>query len=282
MLKLILGVALIVSTATAAALDDARSAYQRSNYAEAARILTAAGPKTAAEFALLGQSYFMSGDFKRASESLEKATAMEPASSVYHHWLGRAYGRRAETSSPFTAPGLATKARRSFERAVELDDRNAEAVNDLFEYYLEAPGFLGGGVDKAVALSAKIRQIDTVEYHYALAKIAEHRKDYQKAEEQLRMAAQLAPRQIGRVLDLAKFLAKRGKIQESEAAFAQAEKIAPDNPKLLIERARTYIRSKRNLEEARALLQRYLNAKLTPDLPSREEAQKLLKESYGG
>ncbi|HBY61898.1 MAG TPA: hypothetical protein DEH78_18925 [Solibacterales bacterium] len=265
----------------AAPLDDARAAYQRTDYAGAIRALTSAGPKTAAEWALLGQSYYQSGEFKRASESLEKAVALDPAGSGYHHWLGRAFGRRAEMASPFTAPGLAVKARRSFERAVALDERNAEAVNDLFEYYLEAPGFLGGGLDKATALSAKIERIDSVEYHYALAKIAEHRKDYQKAEEQLRMAVQLAPRQIGRVIDLAKFLAKRGKVPESEAAFAQAEKIAPGSPKLLIERARTYISGKRNLAEARELLRRYLNAPLTPDLPAREEALKLLKESGG-
>ena len=30
---------------------------------------------------------------------------------------------------------------------MELDPKNQEAVNDLFDYYLEAPGFLGGGLN---------------------------------------------------------------------------------------------------------------------------------------
>ena len=51
------------------------------------------------------------------------------------------------------APGHASKAHRYFEKAVELDPKNLEAMNDLFEYYLEAPGFLGGGFDKAQALA---------------------------------------------------------------------------------------------------------------------------------
>ena len=67
---------------------------------------------------------------------------------MYFHWLGKAQGRRAETASPFTAPSYASKARQAFEKSVELDGKNLEAINDLFSYYLEAPGFLGGGLNK--------------------------------------------------------------------------------------------------------------------------------------
>ena len=68
----------------------------------------------------------------------------------YNLWLGRAYGRRAEISLQLiTAPGFATKARQYFERSAQLNPYNLDAQSDLFEYYLEAPGFLGGGFDKA-------------------------------------------------------------------------------------------------------------------------------------
>ena len=87
----------------------------------------------------------MLGEFKKAQEYFEKAIAADPGNSVYHHWLGKAYGRRAETSSFITAPGFASKARQSFEKSITLDPRNKEALSDLFEYYVEAPGFLGGG-----------------------------------------------------------------------------------------------------------------------------------------
>ena len=80
---------------------------------------------------------------------LEKAFNAQPSNADYALWLGRAYGRRAETSGPFTAPGFASKARQYFEKAARLNPRNLEALSDLFEYYLEAPGFLGGGMDKA-------------------------------------------------------------------------------------------------------------------------------------
>ena len=79
----------------------------------------------------------------------------------------------------FTAPGLASKARQYFEKAVQLNPRNLEALTDLFEYYLEAPGFLGGGLDKAEATSARIAEIDAAEGYWAHAKLAEKRKEFQ-------------------------------------------------------------------------------------------------------
>ena len=93
------------------------------------------------------------GEYKKASDILEQAVRQSPSDFELHLWLGRAYGRRAETSSFFTAPGLAVKSRRSFEQAVALNPKSREAGGDLLDYYLGAPGFLGGGIDKARALA---------------------------------------------------------------------------------------------------------------------------------
>jgi tetratricopeptide (TPR) repeat protein len=231
---------------------------------------------------LLGKSYFLLGDFKKAADAFERATAIDPKSSVYFHWLGKAQGRRAETSSPFTAPAYASKARQAFERSVELDGRNLEAINDLFSYYLEAPGFLGGGLNKAADLAKRIQAIDPVEYHYALAQIADKRKDYRTAESHFRSAFELAPRQVGRIIDLAKYLSTHGKEQESDVLFAQAQKMAPNEPRLMFEQANHYIRTKRNLAAAKLLLEKYLKSPLSADDPPRAEAEKLLKLASAG
>ncbi|MGH9661744.1 MAG: tetratricopeptide repeat protein [Bryobacteraceae bacterium] len=261
--------------------ERARQLYNRTDYEGSLAILLALPHKDAVAWGLIGRNHYMAGDFKKASEAYEKAVAAEPSSSAYAHGLGRAFGRRAETSSPFTAPGYATNARKSFERAVELDPKNLEAMNDLFEYYLQAPGFLGGGFDKATALAARIAALDAIEGHYLQARLAEKRKDAKTAEAQLRRAVELAPMQVGRVIDLAKFLSKQGRHQESDQAFLAAEKIDPKSPKLLFNRAETYVRAGRNLDAARAMLRRYLASPLTPGDPSRAEAEKLLKEAGG-
>jgi Flp pilus assembly protein TadD len=178
--------------------------------------------------------------------------------------------------------GYASKARQNFEKAVELDPKNSEAVNDLFEFYLEAPGFIGGGMEKATKVADQIAEMNPAEGNYARARIEEKHKNYNRAEEHLRRAMELAPRQVGRVIDLAKFLAKRGRFEESERTFVAAEKLAPDAPKVMYARAATYIETGRNIEMARALLEKYLASPLTPDDPSREEAQKLLHQASGG
>lgn len=268
-------------TGLAADLGRARDLYARAQYRQVVDLLTPSADSGdgSVQF-LLGKAWFMLAEYKRAGEALEKAVATDGNRAEYSHWLGKAYGRRAETSNPLSAPMLASKARQNFEKAVSLDGRNAEAVNDLFTYYLEAPGFLGGGLDKAAALAGtKIKAIDPVEYHYAMAKIAEKRKEFGTAESHFREAFQMAPKSVGRAIDLARFLSKHGKDGESEAVFAQAEKISPDSPRLLFERASAYVRAKRNLAAARAMLERYLRAPLTPDDPPRSEAERLLKQA---
>jgi Flp pilus assembly protein TadD len=227
---------------------------------------------------LTGQDWFMLGEYKKAGDAFEKAVHMEPSNSELYHWLGRTYGRRAETGSMLTAPGNASKARQYFEKAVELDPKNQEAVNDLFDYYLEAPGFLGGGLNKAQTMAAHIGTLNPAEGHYAEAQIKDKLKQYSDAEAQLRIAAELAPHQVGRVIDIAKYLAKLHRFVESEMMFDKAAKMAPQEPKVLYQRAETYVQTNRNLEEARKLLQEYVQSKLTPDDPPREQAQALLKK----
>ena len=259
----------------------AQEFYRSTDYRASLALLRESELTSGQAYGLAGKDHFMLGEYKQAADAFEKAFAMEPANSEYAHWLGRTFGRRAETSSPFLAPMHASKARAYFEKAVALDPKNEEALNDLFDYYLEAPGFLGGGYDKAEEVAKRIADRNPAEGHFAQAQLADRRKQFDTAEEQLRRAMELAPRQVGRVLDLARYLAKHGRIAESEAAFDKAEQLAPNAPKVCFARARTYIEQKRNLDRAKALLNQYLRSNLTPDDPSREQAEKLLKEASG-
>jgi Flp pilus assembly protein TadD len=87
---------------------------------------------------------------------------------------------------------------------------------------------------------------------------------------------------VGRVLDLARFLARRGRIAESDAVFVRASQVAPNAPSVVFARAKTYIDQRRNLEQAHKLLQQYLDSPLTPDDPPKSAAEKLLRQAAGG
>ncbi|MEO8052618.1 MAG: hypothetical protein ABI833_19595 [Acidobacteriota bacterium] len=273
-----LSLAGIASPAESLAWTRARELYQRTDYAGSIKELSAAPEKDAAVLLLMGQDYFGLAEYKQATDSLEKAAALAPGNAECFLWLGRAYGRRAEMANPFSAPGLASKARQMFERAVALDPANREAAGDLFDYYLEAPGFLGGGVNKAEALAEKVAQKDPAEGQYYQALLDDHRKQYDAAERHLRSAMELAPRQVGRVIALARYLSAHGRPKESDALFDQAERIAPGSPRLMYERASAYVKEGRNLDEARKLLHSYLGATVTPSDPPKSEAEHLLKK----
>jgi cytochrome c-type biogenesis protein CcmH/NrfG len=262
-------------------LNQAEQLYRHTDYEGALRILRDAKSPSAEVCLLMGKCYMMQADFKKATDAFQRATELEPKNSAYMLWLGRSWARRAETASPLLAPMNASRARTCFEQAVALntDPKNHDAMDDLFEFYLNAPGFLGGGFDKAAALAARIEQMDPAQGHYDRALIAQRRKEFGQSEQELRRAVQLAPHEVGHVLALAGFLAHQGRVQESDAVLAQASKTAPNSPRLLYGRAQIYVEMHRNLDLARALLERYLRCELTPEDPSREDARKLLKQA---
>jgi Flp pilus assembly protein TadD len=232
---------------------------------------------------ILGRAYLAEGDHRKATETLERAVALRPDDSMLHTWLARAYGHRAETSFAMTAVHYAKRTHEEFERALELDPSNKDALGDLFEFYLQAPGMVGGGVEKAEALLPQIARYDPVGFELNKASLAEHQKQYGEAEAHLRRAIQMAPDKPGLHVDLGKFLARRARYDESEQAFREARRLAPNSHRIDFEHADTYIRTHRNRNEARAMLRRYLAAdNLTPEDPPRAEAERLLRKADGG
>lgn len=261
-------------------LTKAEDFYQHTKYEASLALLDPDSAEPRTTF-LIGRDYLMLGDFKKAADYFKKSVAAQPLNSEYMDWLGRAYGKRAETAFPVIAPSFASKARQAFESSVTLDPKNADALSDLFEYYLEAPGFLGGGYDKALAVAERISVIDPPEGYFAKAQLAQKRREFSDAEQHLRKAAAAAPHEVGHLIDLAKFLANQGRSRESDAVFMEAQRLDPNAPKVWFARADVLIKQKRNLDEARNLLEKYMRASITVDDPSKEDAQNLLKQVGG-
>ena len=274
---------LLAGIASAGALDvqTARQFYSRTEYQAAISTLLPANDKNAAGLELLGRAYYMNQQYKLATEWLQKAVDADPSNAGYRDWLGRAYGRRAETASVFTALTYAVKTRENFERAVALDPTDLESLSDLFEFYLQAPRAIGGGVDKAEAIAARIGKLNAAEYESKLAEIAEKRKLPVEAERHYREAARLEPLQTGRSIDLAEFLSRQGRVKESEEILLRAASQAPETARLLFARARVALHGRGDAREAQDLLHRYLASAITPDDPPKSEALALMRLAQG-
>jgi tetratricopeptide (TPR) repeat protein len=263
-----------VSPTMQMALELAEENYQATNYDAALRVIEKGEPKLPGQWLLIGKVHFQMGEYKKAIDALEQATKSAPNSATDWNWLGRAYGKQADTGSKFTAFGNARRARDAFEKAVALDPGSLDAVDDLFEYYVEAPGFLGGGDDKAAKLAETIRAKYPAKYEEYQARLAQEKKDIATAERHWRKAAELSPGNVTAQVNLAKFLARNGKIAESDQIFEKA--LATGKPAVKFERAKILAEGKRDTVTARQLLNEYLKANLTADDPPRSEAQKLL------
>lgn len=213
---------------------------------------------SAQSYNLLCRAYYMLGDWDRGIHACEQASKLDPQTGVYHLWLGRAYGEKADRSGMFSAARLAKKVRESFERAVELDPTNWKARADLAEFYVEAPGVMGGSKDKALKQAAAIAPMNPAMAHWVAAQVAEKDKDAATAEREYR-AAIVASHSGARAWDdLAGFLKKSNRLGEMEQALGHLETAPVDQPDSLMDGAQMLLETGRNFPLAEQLLRRYL------------------------
>jgi cytochrome c-type biogenesis protein CcmH/NrfG len=227
----------------------------------------AAAPNDAESQNLLCRAYFALTNWDASITACQKAVALEPANSQYHLWLGRAYGEKADHSSFFFAIGLAKKVRIEFETAVRLDPGNVEAHADLADYYVQAPGMLGGGTDKAAAQAQQLISLDPAEAHLVRAQIAEKDNDQVLAESELRAAIQASGGKAGAWMNLAQFYRRTNRLDQMQEAIQHATS-AQESQHVLLTAAEVLIQTQRNLPTVVDLLRRYLANEMVEDAPA--------------
>ena len=136
-----------------------------------------------------GRLLLEADELDRAIAWIEKATSLDAGRGEYHLWLGRAYGAKAMRASVLQQASLAGKVKRQFERASELDPDDLEARFGLIEFYLRAPGLMGGSVAKAKEQAAEVRRRDSLQGHRAAARIVEYGRRFDAALEEYSAAA---------------------------------------------------------------------------------------------
>lgn len=273
-IKFLMGLVLALSVAVSAAavpltVPDLFSAGRMD---EAVRVLNGraqAMPNDAETYHLLSRAYFHLKKWDQSIEYGEKAVQLDPHKSDYQLWLGRAYGEKADSSSFVTAAGLAKKIRLSFEKAVELDGTNVDARTDLAEFYVEAPGFMGGGTDKAAAQAQAIGQHDAARAHWVNAKIAEKKKDNGTAEREYQAAIRADP-DADYWLNLASFYRRTGRYNDMDATVAKAIAATRKKTNALFDAATLLFQAQRNLPTAANLVRTYLTTVPTEDAPAFE------------
>lgn len=174
-------------------------------------------PRHAAAAYYLGRIDFNHSDYDAAIKWLELAVEVEQNNALYHLWLGRACGRKAMRASVLKKPGLAKRAQGEFEHAVRLDPNNLEARSDLMEYYLQAPGIMGGSLDKARQQAQEIKNRSAFDGHRAQARIHEDQKELAPAEAEYRAAIKNFPDSLRAYFQLNSFYLRQKKYDQAVA-----------------------------------------------------------------
>lgn len=223
----------------------------------------------AESYNLLSRAYYATERWDDAVKNGERAVALRPGDSNFHLWLGREYGEKAADSNPLAAAGLARKAKTEFEHAVKLDPTNVAAHADLAEYYVEAPGIMGGGTDKARDQALQVQKYDPATAHWVLARVAEKEKRFDDAEREFHLAIDSAKNPAQYWLNLASFYRERERTDEVEKAVQKA--IAQPNApaETYYDSAEQLLRAGRNYPLAAEYLKKYLASDgLVEDAPA--------------
>ena len=257
----------MASAATAAtnlkqetALEAARRAYEASDYVRAVQALQAAAakePQNGDVQLLLAKSYLELQEHDPAIKSAERAVAIDGQNSVYHEWLGRAYGEKADHAGWFSAISLAKKTRKEFETAVQLDGKNFSARQALIEFDCSAPGLVGGGEDKALPQIRQLAELDAAEGHYAAGNCRRQKKDFAAADVEFTKALESEPKSPELIYDIGDYALKHNQPERLLAVADAGDRLAPGDPRGKFYRGVALILKKEDPEEAERLLEEY-------------------------
>jgi Flp pilus assembly protein TadD len=211
---------------------------------------------------LLCRVYYQEERWDNAIHECAAAVQLAPMDSGYHLWLGRAYGEKADSIHSIKAYGLAKKVRSEFERAVQLESGNVDALSDLGDFYTAAPEIVGGGKKKAQGVAHALDQYEPAQAHQLRGHLAEKDKNYLLAETEFKAAVEASKEPANAWMTLAAFYSRHQQWEQTLAALragidADARATSPHGPALV---DGATILSRNNLEPQLAiqLLRLYL------------------------
>ena len=261
----------------------------------------------------MSQINFAFGHTEAPLDLAEKAVRLAPNTAKYHRQLAEALGVKAQHSNVVQQAFLAHRFKKEIDAALAIDPNDIQALRDLMEYYLLAPGIVGGDRKQADVIAARIGRIDAAQGYLAQARIAEFTRDLAREESLLRKAVDAAPGAYKIRIALARFYTKdrvdwpaavenaraairidpgradgytvlaeaqaaQGQWPELDATLTEAEHNVPDDLTPFFAAAHQMILTRKNPTSAEAYLRKYLSQEAEGNEPKLAEARHELKE----
>ena len=238
--------------------------YSASKFAEARVALLPYGERDASAAYYLGRIELEGNDADKAVEWFERAVRMNPKSSLYYDWLGRAYGTQAQHANRFRLPFLARKTKNAWETALALDPDNLDVRDDLIIYYTRVPGILGGNKEKAREMALEIKKRNPYRGSIAATSLCAADNDTLCIVRGLQEMMITYPDSAGVYAGLAVFYANQKQFDKAFAVLDERLRTKPNELRTLYQLGRTSALSGQNLDRGEQALKIVL-ANPTPE-----------------
>lgn len=213
----------------------------------------------------LGRTYLELGNYKKGIDSFKKAIELKDDVADYHFWLAQALGVKAQNSNKIVQAFVAPKVLREFEKTIELDSSHIGGHVGAANYYLQAPSFMGGSMEKArkeaeallqlsknqgrlvfIGIYVKEGKLDLAErefeeilesfddsagnyqFYNSYGYFLLSRKKYDKAIEMFEKQVSLAPDDANSHDSLGDGLRAAGRVEQALCEYSKAVEINPD------------------------------------------------------
>lgn len=256
----ILLIALLISTQALAQsnIDKAKKLWEAKNNAEAKKILLAINDEqkdyAAAQY-YLGRITFDENNLEDAAEFFEDAADANDNIADYHLWLGNTYANIASNANKLRQGILAPKMKSEWERAIELDPKLIAARLSLIQYYLQAPSFMGGSIDKAKGMANEIMKIKPAEGRIQLGNIYFKENNIAAAEKEYSEASKIDPNYAS---VLGAFYQRQKQYEKAFAFFEDAVKKNPSDYSSIYQIGKTSALSGQKLDRGEECLKNIL------------------------
>ncbi len=181
---------------------------------------------------ILGKTWMGLKDYEEATESFEEAVELLDENADYHFWLGQAIAMDARESNVISQAMMASDILEAFERTVELDSTHIPGRIGVINFYLAAPGIMGGDVEKAKQNAKELLKLDEMKGRTALARIYLKQEKMDSVEIQISMLEKNFEndKSLGNFYNsLGYYYLAENKIDKAIEAFEKQVKINPES-----------------------------------------------------
>lgn len=245
-----------------AGLDQVREMMNEEEFTKAREILGKAltdPEQEALASVLFCELETLVGNGEAAYKHGKRAVELLPEDSNAHFWFAKAVALRLDSASMFGKAGFAKEMREAMGRAVELDPKNKDALALEIEFYSSAPAIAGGSLEIAEKKMKVMKDLDKVLAYSLQGQIYSSKKEYDKAEEQFRLALGLEPDNASIIYKLGFAVQKNGRYKEADEIFSRIGKEeGAEYYKAIYQIARTRVLGNYDINTAISLLEQYV------------------------